>query len=1671
MSDFYFPDGQTLDLGSPSIRFENNKRAILLSKELAAANRAATPEEQMTLSRYAGWGDSRLSARVRELKDILTEEELRLASASSLNAHYTSLPIGRAMWEAVERLGFPGRLRVLDPAAGIGHFKSMTPASLRDRIEWTEIELDPCTASILKVLHPSSKIFVEGFESANLPDGYFDLAITNVPFGDYGVSSKKLPRSLTHPIHDFFFANTWSLLKPGGVMFFITSRYTLDKESTRLREWLAERFDLLSAVRLPETAFLENAGTKVITDILLLRKREILQEDGKTASWVHTRGYDEVFVNQYFIEHPEHIIGIPAMDGRQYHSDGYTVHAAGMDIPAELSRIHSAFPKLEFARVEKSAPVSILFSDDTALSAQSAELQITKELMAIHDAAKKLIRAETRGDAGTAALRDALNRLYDAFVFQHGAINDKPNLRLLKSGAELPFLKALEKCDPITGAVISKTDLFFQSTVRTISQVSSVSASDALLLSLDRTGKVDMSFIAKTAGVSEYEAAELLRGAVYLDSISHAWQTSEQYLSGNVREKLRQARASAIYDARFQENVAALESAIPLTVQVKDIRAPLGAGWIPAETICDFLVHLLKDGRYKVSYIEPLAAWEVEAENTYFVSKQLLSQKWGTARANTVTLVTHGLNSQDVVIYDGLGEDRAVNQSETVAAQAKLLEIREEFERWLWSDPQRASRLSDAYNEKFNSVRVARYDGSHLSTPGLSTAIKLRSNQRDAAWRVIQNQATLIGHEVGMGKTLTAIVAAMESKRLGFTRKALLVVPNHTLVNWQAVMQIAYPGANMLIPSADDLSKARRGEFLSRVATHDWDLILIPFSSFKLLPVSAQIKRGFYAEQIAELEDYLYEEKAKHGGKTRAQKEIEKALKRFDKKMRDLDLFDRDCESTITFEELGVDFLCVDEFHHFKNLYFSTRMTRIAGLTNTDSQRAFDMFIKSRCLLSNGGKFVGLTGTPVTNTIAEMFTMQRYFQMGTLQQLGLSQFDAWARQFALAEPGLEMTPDGAGFRMNTRFRRFVNMAELMQLWLQTADMRRVDPAEIERPDLYHGKPVKVVSFAGKELQDFVASLAARAEKVRSGLVRPYEDNMLVITSDGRKAAADLSLVVPALPNVEMPKIDGLVSLVKLIRKTTDPVRGTQLVFCDLAVPKAKAATSDQSEEISADTAEETRLTDNLYSEIKERLTRQGIPIDEIAFIHDARNEKERANLFKAVNNGSVRILIGSNEKMGTGINVQERLSAVHHVTPPWRPGDLEQQLGRMLRQGNRFTTAYQFVHVLSGSFDGYTWQLLENKAAFISQIMSGSMADREVDDIGETVLTFSEIKALASGNPRIMRKITLEAEWQRMKSLHDAWNSTVFSLKADMRFKQGGLEGEKEKARAFREVVRVRDESTTDEFTIELNEIWNISTEVFTKREEAGRRLKVLAQQAAQKVARGSLSVPLGKYRGHTIFGSLDSHSAEEPQPYLYFEVHGSRLPIGGTDDVGITRSMDSSLKKLDILLAGCEATIAAWERDLDSYQAELGKPWEHAARFKALEDELLELDAELRLGRASPGSKKMRATDSVSEKMEIMAEVQALISNPSAKAISGQLDGIASREVIEAMLALQSLMSDPDLLSRFEVSADIPVTDEALEEIDAEIKRLQALYDFGKAVQLSLFGDPVAPPARRRRR
>ncbi len=1172
--DFYFEDDNPLALGSPKEKFENNLAAIRLAKQLTASARAASADEQAALSRYVGWGDSALLRQLNNMKDVdqlMTEEELHSARSSSLNAHYTALPVIGAMWAGLIHLGLGTcPFRALDPAAGIGHFKSTMPVALRGQAEWVEIELDTLSAQILKLLHRKSRIYAQGYEKTDLPAGWFDLAISNIPFGDYGVFKRDLPSFLRKAIHDFFFANTVALLRPGGIMAFITSRYTMDKKLEAVRSWLGRRLDLLAAVRLPETAFKANAGTAVVTDILFLQKR--VEEAKALPAWVQTGEFKESYrtanVNQYFLLNPEMVLGIPSFNGTMYRSDGYTVESDGRDLGQAIEDALCAVlpkgllnivPEAVEPEEPSQAPREIVVTLSTS---KPGDMERVNGLTQIYLAAKELLAAETNGGSivDTSVRRSELNKVYDSFTAKYGPINKPANIRLLSGTPEAPFLKALELYDP-TSATAKKADLFTMQIVRSAGlQTDELSVDDALLVCLDTIGKLDLDYIAKLCKTTTDSVIAQLRGRIYRLPDGKGWVMADEYLTGNVRVKLREAKAAAALDDSFQENVVALASVIPL--DLKDgIRAPLGAGWIPIEYIRQFILHLLKDGEYKVAYLPHLAHWEIEDLYRWRISDSLAKSRWGTQRIHALELIDAGLNSRSVTIWDEIDEKtRVVNQMETVAAQAKLGEIKDEFERWLWSHPERATALRLLYNEQFNAFCARRYDGSHLSTPGLNRNITLRPHQKNVVWRILQNQSTAVDHRVGAGKTLAGIVAAMEAKRLHLVKKTMIVVPNHLLSQWQLAALAAYPGANVLAPSPTDFEKANRGEFLSKIATNDWDIVLVPFSSFKLIPVSRRTMEEFYQREIDTLETYLYELKAEEGNApSRATKEIEKNKKRFEAKLEALADMKKDDRGTITFEEMGVEMLVADEFHAFKNLFFSTRMTRIAGLNNSDSQRAFDMFIKMIWMQEHGYKTVPMSGTFIVNTIAEFFTMQKFTQLETLKSLGIAHFDAWANQFALAEPGLEMTPDGSGFRMNTRFRKFVNVPELMKIWLEVADVYVIDETSgIERPDLINGKPVKVLSDGGEKLVQYVKELATRAEKVRSGLVRPDQDNMLVITSDGRKAALDLSLVIPKPPASPMPKIDGLVDLVAEIYNSTLPLQATQLIFCDLATPKAKS---------------------------------------------------------------------------------------------------------------------------------------------------------------------------------------------------------------------------------------------------------------------------------------------------------------------------------------------------------------------------------------------------------------------------------------------------------------------------------------------------------------------------------
>ncbi len=1189
MSDFFFSDPTApLSLGGATAKYRRNLEAIRILKACESEGRPATPEEQNILAHYVGWGDSSVLNNLLAQPDDLTPEEFESAKRSALNAHYTDIPVIAAIWEGVRHLGITEDARILDPAAGIGHFKSAMPESLRSA-EFVEIELDNLTARILRLLHPQSRIYAQGFQDVPLPKGFFDLAISNVPFGDYGIgkSFHKLPPFLKKAIHDFFFAYTVDLLRPGGVMAYITSRFTLDKATPTVRQWLARRLDLLAAVRLPCTAFKVNAGTEVVTDVLFLQKRAApLSDVDPEPEWVLATHRVELprpgpyplkaSINRYWASHPENILGKHAASGSMYRGYDYNVEPRdGQNLAEELRAAllrslpaGAASPELWEAPLEVpdlSAPRGEV-TITTAAARTEKDRKRLERLHAIYKLAKSILADEIAGRLAQAAeTRKALNETYDAYVAAYGCINAPATARLLRDTVEGPFLLALERKE--TGAWI-KADIFFMASVReAVKEIKDPSPSDALLLCLDTYGRVDMGYIAGTLGVTEEEAARRLDGKVFRLP-GGGWEVADEYLSGNILEKLNAAKAAAEFDPRFQANVEALQAAMPEPVPADDIRAPLGAPWIPPHYIEEFLQSLFGGNRswYRVSYAQRLSQWSVSVEK-YWISDSLLKSRWGTPHLDAVQLVTMGLNKKTPIVYDNTGDQRVVDVAATIAAQAKLGEIQKAFEQWLWNDPDRAADLVSIYNTTYNVWRVPSYDGSHLSFPGLSRAIELRPWQKNAAWRILQERSTLLWHDVGAGKTLASIAAIMEAKRLGFARKAMVVVPNHVVSQWAKEVLTAYPAANILVVTKKQVSKANRRTFMSRIAMNEWDMVIVPFSSFGLLPVSNASMERFISAEIRALEALLYEmeqENRSRGGRdaatSRSIKAIEKAKQRFEAKLERLSDAKKDDQRVITWEELGIDMLVVDEAHAFKNLFFATKMNRVAGLPNSNSQRAFDMFIKTRILMQSGGKLVFLTATPVTNTLAELYNMQRYLQYDDLEALGLAHFDAWASQFALAESSLELAPEGTGFRMVERFRKFVNLPELLRMWFQVADRVRLEDtadagALVKRPAL-RGPYKVLVEVPGME--EYMAGLAERAEKIRNGLVKPYEDNMLAVTGDGRKAAADLSMVIPPdEPDPPMPKIDALVDVVERIYRYAQPVQGAQLIFCDLGTPKKK----------------------------------------------------------------------------------------------------------------------------------------------------------------------------------------------------------------------------------------------------------------------------------------------------------------------------------------------------------------------------------------------------------------------------------------------------------------------------------------------------------------------------------
>jgi N12 class adenine-specific DNA methylase len=1194
-ADFRFASADDLaDLGGPVSRFNHNVAAIKLLKLLEAEGRARgdlTPDEQRTLARYSGWGDNEALNRLfpysahlglpthPELDGIPTDGEREKITASALNAHYTALPIIGAIYEALDHLGIGALppLRTLEPAAGVGHFFGAMQTEIAAKAERVAVEIDSITARILRYLYPNAKVFDQGLEETALPNDYFDLILGNPPYGSYAVHDPRIKeRHLKAAIHDYFFARSLRLARPGGVIAFITSRYTLDKVNTRVRRHIAEHAELLAAARLPESAFRKNAGTEVVTDVLILRKRVSKGGVDEKLVWIETDAFPNemdyrVPINRFYIERPELMLGVPACSRGMYNDCEFTLKPDGRNLAGALrDSLISQLPSRAITATAASQPALPVEGIEEKEKAGAVDLdrlsgisrQRASLLLDIYSAAKQVIRLQIldADDEKLAGAQRELNNLYLRFTARYGPINAKQNLKDLDPRSPLvPFLRALEA--PAGKGSWKRAAIFHSRTIRPRKDLSQISSpKDALFFCLNECGRVDLDRIATMTGQTRYDVAGALRGLIY-ETPSGAWVTADEYLSGNVVQKLKEAQAAATLEARFQENVEALKAVQPTPLGPEEIAARLGAGWVPPDFVREFIREIIPQFDGGVKYVERLGIWKIEGASFWARSSIEATQTWGTARMNAIDLVEDGLNLRQPMIYDEVeepaGTRRVLNDTETVAAQAKLAEIKLRFVSFLWSSESRARELCAIYNERYNCLRERRYDGSYLQLPGMNSSVTLRPHQLDGVQRVLQNRATLLGHDVGAGKTFLMVAAAMELKRLGLCHKNMVVVPNHLVAQWEAEARRLYPNINVLAPTKEELSASQRGELMSRISTGDWDLVVAPHSSFKMLPLSIETIRRYIRREIDTLREYLEGvPKDERNDHRKTIKEIERAIKKLEVKLKDCEsAIPRDSKHTITWEELGVDMLMVDEAHLYKNLYCPTKMRNVAGLPTADSQRAFDAFIKVRSLLDNGGRVVFATATPVSNTLAEVYVMMKFLQLDTLEEMGIAHFDAWTQLFAETSQGLEMKPDASGYRVSTRFNKFTNLPELAALWRQVLDVKNADELNLPRPRIAGGAPQVITIPASPELKQFVKNLAARVEAIKGRRVPPEVDNMLRITTEGRKAALDIRLVMPDAPRQPYSKVEAVADKVAEFYRQSQRERGAQLLFLDLSVPR------------------------------------------------------------------------------------------------------------------------------------------------------------------------------------------------------------------------------------------------------------------------------------------------------------------------------------------------------------------------------------------------------------------------------------------------------------------------------------------------------------------------------------
>ena len=1591
--------------GGPKAKFQANVEAIKLLKYLEETTGQATPEQQQVLSRYVGWGGladafdpgkESWSKEYAQLKELLTPEEYAAARGSTLNAHYTSPTVIKAIYEAVGRMGFETG-NILEPSCGVGNFFGMLPEEMRNSRLYG-VELDSISGRIAQQLYPKADITVAGFETTDRRD-FYDLAIGNVPFGQYQVRDKAYDK-LNFSIHNYFFAKALDQVRPGGVVAFVTSRYTMDAKDSTVRRYLAQRAELLGAIRLPNNAFKANAGTEVVSDIIFLQKRD--RPLDIVPEWTQTGQTEDGFsINRYFLDHPEMVLGRQESESTAHGMD-YTVNPIeGLELADQLhdavKYIRGTYQEAELPElgegeaIDTSIPAdpnvknysytvvdgAVYFRENSRMVRPdlnaTAEARI-KGMVRLRDCVQELIDLQMDAATPDSDIREKqveLNQLYDDFSAKYGLINDRGNRLAFADDSSYYLLCALEVIDE-NGQLKHKADMFTKRTIKPHEAVTSVdTASEALAVSIAEKARVDMEYMEQLTGKTSDELAAELQGVIFRlpgpvpEGERPTYVTADEYLSGNVRRKLRQAQRAAQQDPAFAINVEALTAAQPKDLDASEIEVRLGATWIDKKYIQQFMYETFNTPNYlqraiQVNYTSYTAEWQITGKSSVSENNVAAYTTYGTSRANAYKILEDSLNLRDVRIYDTVEdadgkERRVLNAKETTLAAQKQQAIRDAFRDWIWRDPERRQTLVRQYNEEMNSTRPREYDGSHITFGGMNPSITLRDHQLGAIAHVLYGGNTLLAHEVGAGKTFEMVAAAMESKRLGLCQKSLFVVPNHLTEQWASEFLRLYPSAKILVTTRKDFETHNRKKFCARIATGDYDAVIIGHSQFEKIPISRERQERLLYEQIDEITEGIAEVQAS-GGERFTVKQLERTRKSLEARLEKLQAESRK-DDVVTFEQLGVDRLFVDEAHNYKNLFLYTKMRNVAGLSTSDAQKSSDMFAKCRYMdeITGSRGVIFATGTPVSNSMTELYTMQRYLQYDRLQELSMTHFDCWASRFGETTTALELAPEGTGYRARTRFSKFFNLPELMNLFKEVADIKTADQLHLPTPEVeYHN----IVAQPTEQQQEMVKALSERASLVHSGTVDPSQDNMLKITSDGRKLGLDQRIINQALPDEPGTKVNQCVANIMQIWRDGEADKLTQLVFCDISTPQAspskKAAKALDNPTLhaleQAVPLEEPEPVFTIYDDIRQKLIAQGMPADQIAFIHEANTEVRKKELFAKVRTGQVRVLLGSTAKMGAGTNVQDRLVALHDLDCPWRPGDLAQRKGRIERQGNQNPLVHVYRYVTEGTFDAYLWQTVENKQKFISQIMTSKSPVRSCDDVDETALSFAEIKALCAGDPRIKERMDLDVEVSKLKLMKADHQSKQYRLE-DQLLKYFPEEIEKHKGfiQGFKADLETLAAHPHPEDGFAGMEIRG---DVLTDKENAGAALL-----DACKEVKGSEPVQIGSYRGFTMSVEFSAWKQEYTLLLKGQMTHRASL---GTDPRGNLTRIDNALSQMPQRLEATKAQLDNLYQQQAAAKEEVGKPFSYEDDLRVKSARLVELDTLLNLdskGRSQPES------------------------------------------------------------------------------------------------------------------